>query len=251
MPELCVSVQRSQSSIKRGQKATYVVQISTQNGSASDVSVALTAQPSSQKPTFSSGCGSGNGTAVCGVKSVTTAQPTSLKAQIAVASTATSVTSVKLTATASVVTTATWTPPAAAMTTAVTAAAPAKSAKAKAKAKAKASPATPNLAVLPLGPIPALNGEASLLIGAGNAAGLFPTISPSPRASPGPTATATATATAQPTKRKAAPFSEASPVSLGTPVFTAQVAGLIALGLAIMLTVTRLSLRRRSGKPRS
>jgi hypothetical protein len=226
-----------------------VVQISTQNGSASDVSVALTAQPSSQKPTFSSGCASGNGTAVCGVNSVTTAQPTSLKAQIAVASTATSVTSVKLTATASVVTTATWTPPAAAMTTAVTAAAPAKSAKAKTKAKAKASPATPNLPVLPLGPIPALNGEASLLIGAGNAAGLFPTISPSPRASPEPTATATATA--QPTKRKAAPVSEASPVSLGTPVFTAQVAGLIALGLAIMLTVTRLSLRRRSGKPRS
>jgi hypothetical protein len=253
MPELCVSVQRSQSSIKRGQKATYMVQISTQNGSASDVSVALTAQPSSQKPTFSSGCGSGNGTAVCGVKSVTTAQPTSLKAQIAVASTATSVTSVKLTATASVVTTATWTPPAAAMTTAVTAAAPAKSAKAKAKAKvkAKASPATPNLPVLPLGPIPALNGDASLLIGAGNAGGLFPTISPSPRASPGPTAIATPTATAQPTKRKAAPVPEASPVSLGTPVFTAQVAGLIALGLAIMLTVTRLSLRMRSGKPRS
>jgi hypothetical protein len=137
------------------------------------------------------------------------------------------------------------------MTTAVTAAAPAKSAKAKAKAKvkAKASPATPNLAVLPLGPIPALNGQASLLIGAGNAAGLFPTINPSPRASPGPTATATGTA--QPTERKAAPVSEASPVSLGTPVFTAQVAGLIALGLAIMLTVTRLSLRRRSGKPRS
>jgi hypothetical protein len=247
-----VNVQRSQSSIKRGQTATYVVQISTQNGSASDVSVALTAQPSSQKPTFSSGCASGNGTAVCGVNSVTT-QPTSLKAQIAVASTAASVTSVKLTATASVVTTAAWTPPAAAMTTAVTAATPAKPAKAKVKtkAKAKASPATPNLAVLPLGPIPALNGQASLVIGAGNAAGLFPTIIPSPAASPGPTATPTATATAQPTKRKAAPVSEASPVSLGTPVFTAQVAGLIALGLAIMLTVTRLSLRRRSGKPRS
>ena len=57
-------------------------------------------------------------------------------------------------------------------------------------------------------------------------------------------------AAAQPTKRNTAPVSEASPVSLGTPVFTAQVAGLIALGLAIMLTVTRLSVRRRS-KPRS
>ena len=257
-----MSVQRSQSSIKRGQAATYVVQISTQNGSASDVSVELTAQPSSQKPTFSSGCASGNGTAICGVNSVTTTQPTSLKAQIAVASTVTSVTSVKLTATASVVTTATWTPPAAAMTTAVTAAAHAKSAKAKAKAKirakakakVKASQATPNLTPLPLGPIPALNGQASLLIGAGNAASLFPAISPSPGASPEPTPTPTptATATAQPTKSKAAPVSQASPVSLGTPVFTAQVAGLIALGLAIMLTVTRLSVRRRRpGKPRS
>jgi len=99
--------------------------------------------------------------------------------------------------------------------------------------------------VLPLGPIPALNGEASVFVQAGSAANLFPTVGPSPGASPGPTAAA-----AQPTKRNTAPFSEASPVSLGTPVFTAQVAGLIALGVAIMLTVTRLSVRRRS-KPRS
>ena len=227
-----------------------MVQVSTQNGSASDVSVMLTAQPSSQKPAFSSGCASGDGTAACGINSVTTTQPTSLKAQIAVASTASSVTSVKLTATASVVTTATWTPPAAAETTAVTVAGPAKPTKAKAKAKAKAtaSPTAPALAELPLGSIPALNGEASeasQLVGAGNAASLFPAIKPSPRTSPGPTATA------QPSKRKAAPAPEASPVSLGTPVLTAQVAGLIALGLAIMLTVTRLSLRRRSSKPRS
>ena len=103
------------------------------------------------------------------------------------------------------------------------------------------------MAALPLGPIPALNGQASVFIGAGNAANLFPTISPSPGASPGPTATAAA----QPTKRDTGPVSEASPVSLGTPVFTAQVAGLIALGLAIMLTVTRLSVRRRSKPPRS
>jgi hypothetical protein len=100
------------------------------------------------------------------------------------------------------------------------------------------------MVVLPLGPIPALNGEASMFIGAGNAANLFPTIGPSPGASPGPTAAAT-----QPAKQNAGPDSEASPVSFGTPVFTAQVAGLIALGLAIMLTVTRLSVRRRSKPP--
>jgi hypothetical protein len=100
------------------------------------------------------------------------------------------------------------------------------------------------MAVLPLGPIPALNGEASMFVQAGSAANLFPTVGPSSGASPDPTAAA-----AQPTKRNTAPVSEASPVSLSTPVFTAQVAGLIALGVAIMLTVTRLSVRRRS-KPR-
>jgi len=214
------------------------VQVSTQNATASNVSVALTTQPSSQKPTFTSGCAKGDGTASCSISSVTAKQPASLHAQIAVAAKATSVSSVKLTATASVVTTQKWTPPAAAETTAVTAAAPAK--------PAKASPSATHTAVLPLGPIPALNGEASMLIGAGNAAGLFPTIGPSSAAtSPGPTAAA------QPSTSKAAPAADASPVSLGTPVATAQVAGLIALGLAIMLTATRLSVRRRrAGKPR-
>ncbi|HEV2257984.1 MAG TPA: hypothetical protein VGS06_33020 [Streptosporangiaceae bacterium] len=101
------------------------------------------------------------------------------------------------------------------------------------------------MAVLPLGPIPALNGAASIFINAGDAANLFPTIGPSPGASSGPTAAA-----AQPTRQNTGPVSEASPVSLGTPVYTAQVAGLIALGVAIMLIVTRLSMRRRS-KPRS
>jgi hypothetical protein len=227
-----------------------VVQVSTQNGSASDVTVALTAQPSGQKATFSSGnCAQGDGTASCSLGSMTAKQPASLHAQIAVASNATSVSAVTLTATASVPATAKWTPPAAAETTAVTAAA-AKNSK-NGKNSASASPDTSQLPVLPLGPVPGtvpnLNGEASMLIGAGSAANLFPTIGPSPSgASPG------ITATAQPAKqRKAAPVSDASPVSDDTPVFTAQVAGLIALGLAIMLAVTRLSVRKRPGKPRS
>jgi hypothetical protein len=38
---------------------------------------------------------------------------------------------------------------------------------------------------------------------------------------------------------------------LGTPVVTAQVVGLIALALAFMLAVTRLSLRKRPGRPAS
>jgi hypothetical protein len=230
-----VSVQRSQTSIKRGQTAAYVVQVATKNGTASNVSVALTNQPSSQKPAFTGGCAKDDGTASCRLSSVTT-KATSLNAQVAVASNATSVNSVKLTATASVATTTKWTPPAAAETTSVTAAA------AQGSGSASPGPAD-HMVVLPLGPIPALNGEASI-IGAGNAANLFPTIVPSPGASPGPAAAAT-----QPATRNTGPDSEASPVSFGTPVFTAQVAGLIALGLAIMLTVTRLSVHRRSKPP--
>jgi hypothetical protein len=240
--KLCVSVQRSQSSIKRGQTATYVVQVSTQNGPASDVSVALTAQPSSQKPAFSSGCAKGDGSASCNIDSVTANKTVSLDAQIAVASNATSVSSVKLTATASVATTAKWTPPAAAETTAVTAVS---ATSAKSSASSSTSPGATHLDVVPLGPVPDLNGEASQLIGAGNAAGLFPTISPSHGATSG------SAATAQPTAGNTAPVSDASPVSDTSPVFTAQVIGLIALGVAIMLTVTRLSVRKRPGKPRS
>jgi hypothetical protein len=230
-----VSVQAAQSSITRGKTATYTVQVSTKNGSASNVSVALTSQPSSQKPEFTSGCT--KGTASCTVASITTAKPANLGAQIAVASSATSVTSVKLTATASVTSTAKWTPPAAAGTTAVISAAATKSS----HSSATASPSVSTLPVLP-GLIPNLNAEASMLVGAGNAAGLFPAITPS--AGPG------ASQAAQPQgggRQNADPITNVSTVSSGTQVLTAQVAGLIALGLAIMLTVTRLSLRKRSG----
>jgi len=233
-----VSVQRSQSSIKRGQTAAYVVRVSTVNASASAVSVSLTAQPSSQKPEFASGCAKGNGKASCTVSSVTVKQPADLHAQIAVASKANSVSSVKLTATASIVTKEKWTPPAAAETVAVT------------SATATASPTpTPGvsslgaaqLPPLPLGPVPNLNGESSLIIGAGNASGLFPRISPAATPSPA------AGNDPQPGIRSTSPVADPSPLPAGTPVFTAQAAGLIALGLAIMLTVTRLSLRKRSG----
>ena len=240
-----MSVQRSQSSIKPGQKAAYTVQVSTENnGSASNVSVALVAQPASQKPTFTSGCAKGNGTAACTVSSVSDKQPANLHAQIPVASGATSVASVKLTATASIVTSVKWTPPSAAETVAVTAAASA--------SPAKSSAGSSSETTLPLGPIPNLNGVSSSLIGAGvsssligagNASSLFPAIIPSatPNSSPG----------IQPRgdKRNAEPVSDSSALGFAKPGLTGQVAGLIALALAIMLTVTRLSLRKRFRKP--
>ena len=241
-----MTVQRSQSSVKRGQKAAFTVQVSTENnGSAANVSVALVAQPSSQKPSFTSGCAKGDGTAGCTVTSVADKQPASLQAQIPVASGATSVTSVKLTATASIVTSAKWTPPSAAETVAVTAAASASPAKSSAKSSAGASSAAVSaVAPLPLGPIPNLNGVSSSLIGAGSASGLFPAIKPSatPDSSPG--------IQPQPAKRNAEPVSDSSALGLGQSGLTGQVAGLIALAFAIMLTVTRLSLRKRFRKTR-
>ena len=243
-----MSVQRSQPSIKRGQTATYVVQVSTKNGSASGVTVKLAAQPSTVRPKFSSGCAKDDGTASCSIASVTDKQTVTLGVSVAVASNATSVSSVKLTATAAVATTSKWTPPAATETTAVTSASASASPSASAPDPPTGTSAgITDLSALPLGPIPSLNSAASVLIGAGNAAELFPAITAAPGASPG------ASALTQPSSRDTAPVSDVSPVSADTPASTAQVAGLIAVGLAIMLIATRLAVRKRSrpGGPRS
>ena len=160
-------------------------------------------------------------------------QPAILHAQIPVAARASTVTSVQLTATASIVTSAKWTPPSAAETVAVTsAAAPASP---PAASSASAAPET----TLPLGPIPNLNGVSSSLIGPGNASGLFPAINPAatPSAAPGIHALGG--------KRNAKPVANSSALAFGQPGLTGQVAGLIALAVAVMLTVTRLSLRKR------
>jgi hypothetical protein len=232
-PELCVSVQRSQSSVPRGQSAAYIVQVSTKNeGSASAVTVVLTSQPSSQKPVFTGGCANGNGTATCPAGAVSGKQPVTLHAQIPVADDASSVTSVKLTATARVTTTAKWTPPSAAETVAVTGTA------SPGGSPSGGAPAAPGT-TLPLGPIPNLNSISSSLIGAGNASGLFPAINPGATPSPSP-----GNGTSD-SRRNAEPAAGSSAIAFVKPGLTGQVAGLVALAAAVLLTVTRLSLRRR------
>jgi hypothetical protein len=229
-----VSVQSSHASIQRGQNATYVVAVSAKNGSAADVSVTITADPATEKPTFISGCTTGDKTATCTVSSVTDAKAVDLDAQIPVSSHATS--AVKLTATASIVTTATWTAPSAASTVTVTSASASPS-------PTKTATSAPPQSALPVGPLPSLNGESSSLMGAGNAAGLFPAISPSATPSPSPSAGVHA----RETRRNAESVADSSTI---TPVLTAQIAGLIALAAALLLTLTRLSLRKffRFGK---
>ncbi|HEX5298467.1 MAG TPA: hypothetical protein VFW50_15900 [Streptosporangiaceae bacterium] len=229
-----MTVQRVQASVARGQSAAYIVQVSTKDGgSASHVIVALTSQPSSQKPLFTGGCGDSNGSASCPVSAVSDKQAVSLHAQIPVASDATSVSSVKLTATASITTSAKWTPPAAAVTVAVTAAAASGGGSPPSSSAPPAAPGT----TLPLGPVPNLNSVSSSLIGAGNASELFPAISPGATPSPSPGNGTD--------RRNAAPAPGSSAIAFVQPGLTGQVAGLIALAVAVLLTVTRLSLRRR------
>jgi hypothetical protein len=230
-----VTVERVQASVARGQSAAYIVQVSTKDGgSASHVTVALTSQPSSQKALFTGGCGDSNGSASCPVSAVSDKQAVTLHAQIPVASDATSVSSVKLTATASITTAAKWTPPAAAETTAVTAAKA--SGGGSPSSSSSAPPAAPGT-TLPLGPVPNLNSVSSSLIGPGNASGLFPAISPGATPSPSPGNGTD--------RRNAAPVPGSSAIAFVQPGLTGQVAGLIALAVAVLLTVTRLSLRRR------
>ena len=231
-----MTVQRVKASVARGQSAAYIVQVSTKDGgSASGVTVALTSQPSSQKALFTGGCGDSNGSARCPVSAVSDKQAVSLHAQIPVASDATSVTSVKLTATASVTTSAKWTPPAASETVAVTAAA-ASAGGSPTSSAPPAPPAAPGT-TLPLGPVPNLNSVTSSLIGAGNASELFPAINPGATPSPSPGNGTD--------RRNAAPVPGSSAIAFVQPGLTGQVAGLIALAVAVLLTVTRLSLRRR------
>ena len=227
-----MTVERVKASVARGQSAAYIVQVSTKDGgSASGVTVALTSQPSSQKPLFTGGCGDSNGSASCPVGAVSDKQPVTVHAQIPVASDATSVSSVKLTATASITTSAKWAPPAAAETVAVTAAA------ASGGGSSSSAPPTAPGTTLPLGPVPNLNSVSSSLIGAGNASELFPAISPGATPSPSPGNGTD--------RRNAAPVPGSSAIAFVQPGLTGQVAGLIALAVAVLLTVTRLSLRRR------
>jgi multisubunit Na+/H+ antiporter MnhC subunit len=80
----------------------------------------------------------------------------------------------------------------------------------------------------------------SSLIGARNAVGLFPAIVPS-----GPAATSPPPEIhAQGTRRQAGPVADSSALA---PVLTAQVAGLIALALAIMLSLTKRRGSRKQG----
>ena len=86
------------------------------------------------------------------------------------------------------------------------------------------------------GPLPNVN-VSTTFVGAGNAAGLFPVITPAPTPSPGPGNTNPAA------ERSVSPAGRAVDVFTSAPATPAL--GLIALVVAFLLVMTRLSVRRR------
>ncbi len=173
---------------------------------------------------------------------MTDTKAVSLQAQIPVAASAASGSSVQLTATASIVTTAKWVPLTANETVAITAT---PTSPATSPAPSSTDPIPFGAEVTP-GSLPDLNGVSSSLIGAGNAARLFPAISPSAATTTGPAPSPGAHAAGAKQSAESVAYS-----STLAPVLTAQVAGLIALALALMLTATRLSLRKRFRRPKA
>jgi hypothetical protein len=222
---LCVSVQRSQSSISRGETAKWIVSVWAQGGSVPGTTVRLSATPASQSPAFISGCGV-DGTPGCDVGSVNSTSQ-QLQAGVSVAASASSVTSVQLTATATAANLAS--DPTASVTVQVT------------SAKTALTPNLSKTSALPIsvGSLPYISGTAGTRFSfGGNASGLFPSLNPS-SAAPG------SSGSAAPQRANARPVADTSALPLGTPVVGAQLAGLGALAVGFILAVTRLSVRRR------
>jgi hypothetical protein len=227
-------VQPPKSSIQRGQTALWTVTAWAQGGDVPDATIRLMAAPASLKPTFSFGCGSHDGSTSCdlGALDAKSAQR-QLQAKIAVAASATTVTSVRLTATASAA--GLTTDPQASATTSVTAASPAATNSADPNA-----PGSTDVAPLTAGNLPYLPSASPVLSPGGNAAGLFPALTPS--ADP-------PAAKQDPQKTQAVANTSALPQ--GAPVIGAQLAGLAVLALAFLLAVGRLSFRRRPAPAQS
>jgi hypothetical protein len=213
--DLCVSVQPTAASVRPGAAAAFVVTVSVENGFTADVTVAL-----STGATYTSGCPDGDGSGSCSIASLNLlGSPSSYQLQAEVPAAA-GATSVSLTATASVPTLLPWTPPAAGAAIAVAAPSPSPSptpsktvqaSSSTSPAPGRSAPATrhptsPATAggkqtspastvaitapTLPPIPLPSLPATGKSVVNAGNASGLFPTISATPSPSPsGPGAT--------------------------------------------------------------
>lgn len=247
-PTLCVSLQPAEASILHGQDAQWIVSAWAENGDVPGATIKLSAAPTSLVPEFSFGCNP-NATASCDLGTVFAASSArEVSARVTVPATATSVTSVNLTATASA--SGLVADPAVSIPITVNAGTQTSTGTGSSGSGTGGSGTGGSGGVgaggagsitspLPVGSLPTIGGAGSTssVSPGGNAAGLFPTINPSAVPNPSPGQNSSGTRARQVANTQALP--------IGTPVVDAQLAGLAALGVAFLLAVTRLSVRKR------
>jgi hypothetical protein len=213
---LCVGITSSLASDTRGTAAQWVVTAWTTGGNIPDATIRLQASPASATPQFSFGCGTNDGTPSCDLGAMDSrSAERQLQAQAAVGATST-MRSVTLTVIGSAAHLKK--DPEATATVAIT---------------GSIIPAA-TTSPLPIGSLPDVSTPSPTLTPGGNAAGLFPTIDPSP-----------STSTSGGKKAVTRSVADTAALPEGASVIGAQLVGLGALALAFVLAVTRLSVRRR------
>jgi hypothetical protein len=207
---LCVGILPLQQGSERGQASQWAVGAWTVGGNVPDAKIQLQSTAGAGAPVFSFGCGTRDGTSLCDLGAVdASSAQRQFQAEVTVPATATTITAVSLTVTGSAV--------GLALDPAATA-----SMLVLAPASAVGSSLS---AIAP----PGVAAPASTTSSGGNASGLFPTVAPGSAQAEGAT-----------------PVANVSALSGGTPIGSevAEGAGLAALGVAMILAITRLSLRR-------
>jgi hypothetical protein len=255
-PQLCVSVLASQASIDPGKTADWTVQVWAQGGSVPSVSVTLTTSPSGMSAEFNDACPSGGGAASCDLGDMgTPITPTSyqLPVQLTVPASA-SAGSLTLTATAD---SANDVYPAAGQTITINKPAPSPTPKqthttaaAAATAPTHATTTAPGQAATqPVYTPPATSDEPSLApmptgVGDGSTAGDTSSSLPLPVIT-GPDTPVTSTPAANiqsvPDPSSSSPQAGSFTLTIGMSSQTAEILGLVVLGLAIVLAATRLT----------
>jgi hypothetical protein len=214
---LCVGVLPLQQNSDRGQAAQWAVGAWTVGGNLADVKLQLQSTAGTGTPAFTFGCANGEGTNLCDLGAVDAASGQRLfQAEVTVPLTATSVTSVSLSVTGV--------------------------AAGLVKDPVTSGPITVLAPGSPIGAtLPPVSSIAPTGLGTlsptaspgGNAGSLFPTVAPG-----------------SPQAEGATPVANVSSISGGTPIGSevAEVAGLAALAAAMVLAITRLSLRRPAAR---
>jgi hypothetical protein len=208
---LCVAVAPLQQSTDLGQAAQWEVGAWTEGGSVPDANIQLQSTAGAGIPTFTFGCANGNGTSACDLGAVDAGSAQRLfQAEVSLPLMATTITAVSLTVSGSAANLAAY--PAASASIVVL---------------APGSPTVANLSPLASIAASGFPTQTQTVSPGGNAAGLFPAVTPGSQA------------------EGASPVARVSALGGGTPIGyeMAEGAGLFALGVAMVLAITRLSWR--------